>query len=177
MKEVCKSKTTTRVKVESVDYQVDWRSGDSFESVSFEERRRSETYSLQEDGQAERPSLDPNDRFYIDPYAFKNGIRRAPNPEEDDFDDEFDADFENLPEEGFDEIEEELEREEVEREKLRQEAYRKEKEKNGGKSLNKSGADASCAEPADEQIPTVEELEQEFDAMETSDYEYGGIED
>ena len=57
MKEVCKSKTTTRVKVESVDYQVDWRSGDSFESVSFEERRRSETYSLQEDGQAERPSL------------------------------------------------------------------------------------------------------------------------
>ena len=43
MKEVCKSKTTTRVKVESVDYQVDWRSGDSFESVSFEERRRSET--------------------------------------------------------------------------------------------------------------------------------------
>ena len=154
MKEVCKSKTTTRVKVESVDYQVDWRSGDSFESVSFEERRRSETYSLQEDGQAERPSLDPNDRFYIDPYAFKNGIRRAPNPEEDDFDDEFDADFENLPEEGFDEIEEELEREELEREKLRQEAYRKEKEKNGGKSLNKSGADASCAEPADEQIPT-----------------------
>ena len=56
-------------------------------------------------------------------------------------------------------------------------ASRKEKEKNGGKSLNKSGADASCAEPADEQIPTVEELEQEFDAMETSDYEYGGIED
>ena len=85
--------------------------------------------------------------------------------------------LENLPEEGFDEIEEELEREELEREKLRQEAYRKEKEKNGGKSLNKSGADASCAEPADEQIPTVEELEQEFDAMETSDYEYGGIED
>lgn len=175
MKEVCKSKKTTRVKEESVDGQVDWRSGDSFESVSFEERRRSETYSLQEDGQAEKPSLGPNDRFYIDPYAFKNGVSRTPNPEEDDFDDEFDADFEELPEEGFDEIEEELEQEELEREKLRQEVYRREKEKNGGRTSNKGGASGSCANPVDE--PTVEELEKEFDAMETSDYEYGGIED
>ncbi|MGN0930694.1 MAG: hypothetical protein ACI4NP_03140 [Thermoguttaceae bacterium] len=177
MKEVCKSKKTTRVKEESVDCQVSWRSGDSFESVSFEVRRRLETYSLQEDGQAERPSLDPNDRFYIDPYAFKNGVSRAPNPEEDDFDDEFDADFEILPEEGFDEIEEELEQEELQREKQRQEAYKKEKEKNGGKSSGKSGAAASCADLADAGVPTDEEIEKEFDAMETSDYEYGGIED
>lgn len=177
MKEVCKSKKTTRVKEESVDIRVDWRSGDSFESVRFEERRRLETYSLQEDGQAERPALDPNERFYLDPYAFQNGVSRAPNPEEDDFDDEFNVDFDELPDEGFDEIEEELELEELQREKLRQEAYKKEKEKNGGKGSTKSGASASCGELGDASVPTVEELEKEFDALETSDYEYGGIED
>ena len=86
-------------------------------------------------------------------------------------------DFDELPDEGFDEIEEELELEELQREKLRQEAYKKEKEKNGGKGSTKSGASASCGELGDARVPTVEELEKEFDAMETSDYEYGGIED
>ena len=97
--------------------------------------------------------------------------------EEDDFDDEFNVDFDELPDEGFDEIEEELEQEELQREKLRQEAYKKEKEKNGGKGSTKSGASASCGELGDASVPTVEELEKEFDALETSDYEYGGIED